>query len=257
MSTPIAAEMYTVRDAADRDLAATLERIAEIGYLGVELVGLHGATAEEFSSHAGRLGLEVIGTVLPFPDEPEFEQYHRDAVELGSATGIIMLGEEDFVTPEAVATTAERCNEFAARVHPDGIELLYHNHWWETTPREDGTVPLFEFAARLEPGVGLVADIYWVAAGGIDVGDTLTELGSKVRRLHLKDGHLKLPVDLSEPMTAVGDGKVDIAAAVAAAPQADWHVTELDEYDGDPLDAIERSYRYLVAAGLSHGRSPV
>ncbi|HEU4600152.1 MAG TPA: sugar phosphate isomerase/epimerase [Solirubrobacterales bacterium] len=256
MSTQIAAEMYTVRDAADADLAATLERIAEIGYLGVELVGLHGATPAEFRAHLDRLELELIGMVLPFPDEAEFEEYHGFAVELGCASGIIMLEDRDFATPEAVARTAERCNDFAARVRPDGIELLYHNHWWETMPREDGTVPLVEFAALLEPGVGLVADIYWVAAGGIDVAATLTELGSKVRRVHVKDGYLKQPVDPTEPMTAVGDGKVDIAAALAAAPQADWHVAELDEYDGDPLEALEKSYRYLVAAGLSHGRKP-
>ncbi|HET7120510.1 MAG TPA: sugar phosphate isomerase/epimerase [Solirubrobacterales bacterium] len=256
MSTPIAAEMYTVRDAADADLAGTLERIAEMGYLGVELVGLHGASSKDFLAHVERLELAVIGAVLPFPGEPESEQCHREAVELGCATGIIMLEEEDFATPEAVARTAERCNDFAARVRPDGIELLYHNHWWETTPREDGTVPLVEFAALLEPEVGLVADIYWVAAGGIDLAATLTELGSKVRRLHVKDGHLRLPVDPTEPMTAVGDGKVDIAAALAAAPQADWHVAELDEYDGDPLDALEQSYRYLVGGGFSHGRKP-
>jgi sugar phosphate isomerase/epimerase len=112
-----------------------------------------------------------------------------------------------------------------------------------------------EFAAQLD-GVGILADIYWVAAGGIDLPGTLTELGPQVRRLHVKDGHLKPgPIDITEPMTAVGDGKVDIAGAIAAAPQVDWHVAELDEYDGDPFEALSRSYDFLVGKGLSRGRS--
>ena len=52
MSNRIAAEMYTVRDAAD---AGTLERIAAMGYLGVELVGLHGATPDRVSFRVSRL----------------------------------------------------------------------------------------------------------------------------------------------------------------------------------------------------------
>jgi sugar phosphate isomerase/epimerase len=255
MATPIAAEIYTVRDAADRDFAGTLERIAAIGYLGVELVGLHGMAPAELMAQLARLDLEVVGASLPFLDQELVGRYYEEGREIGCRTMHTMLGEEHFESPEGVKRAAELCNELGARAADDGIELLYHNHWWEATPRGDGTVPLLEFSAQLE-GVGILADIYWVAAGGIDVAATLTELGPQVRRLHVKDGHLKPgPVDITEPMTAVGDGKVDVAAAIAAAPQVDWHVTELDEYDGDPFDALARSYEYLTGHGLSRGRS--
>ncbi|MFN8215324.1 MAG: sugar phosphate isomerase/epimerase [Solirubrobacterales bacterium] len=256
MRAPIAVEIYTVRDAADRDFAAALERIAAIGYLGVELVGLHGMKPANFLAEIERLDLEVIGATVAGPDEEEeLEKYYGEAVEVGVSVVHTMMDEQHFQTPDAVRRAAELCNRFGARARGDGVELLYHNHWWETTPRADGSVPLLELAAELD-GVGILADVYWVAAGGIDVAATLEELGPKVRRLHVKDGHLKPgPVDITEPMTAVGDGRVDIPAAIAAAPQVDWHVVELDEYDGDPFDALERSYGYLTGNGLSRGRS--
>jgi sugar phosphate isomerase/epimerase len=255
-TVPIAAEIYTVRHAAERDFAGALERIAAMGYLGVELDGLYGTPPRDLLAQLENLDLELIGASLPGPDEGEMlEQCYDTVVTVGAKVALTMMGERHFESPEAVKRAAELCNQLGSRTAGDGIELLYHNHWWEATPRADGTVPLFEFAAQLD-GVGILADIYWVAAGGIDLAATLRELGPKVRRLHVKDGHLRPgPVDITEAMTAVGDGKVDISGALAAAPQVDWHVTELDEYDGDPFEALARSYHYLVAQGLSRGRS--
>ena len=255
MTVPLAAEIYTVREAADRDFVETLDRIASIGFLGVELVGLHGLEPSVFLSSLERLDLAVVGASLPGPDEQELEEYYEEAKAVGCTVAHTMMEEKHFVSPESVKQAAELCNELGSRAQADGIELLYHNHWWECTRWADGRIPLLEFASQLESGVGILADIYWVAAGGIDLPATLMELGPRVRRLHVKDGYLKaVPIDIGEPMTAVGDGKVDVEAALAAAPHVDWHVVELDEYDGDPFEALGRSYRYLTGRGLSRGR---
>jgi sugar phosphate isomerase/epimerase len=251
MAKPIAVHMVSVWGDADRDLSGTLERIAEMGYLGIELVGLHGATPDEFRAKVDALDLEVIGGSLPFlDDEKELEKYYNATRDVGCKLVMTHLEEKHFASPESVAKAADLCNRFAATIQPEGMELVYHNHWWECTPRGDGTLPLVEFASQLDESISLVPDVYWVAVGGVDVADTLRELGGRVKRLHLKDG----PINETDPMTAVGSGKVDIPAAVAAAPQADWHVAELDTYDGDPLEAIAQSYDYLTGNGLSRGR---
>ena len=56
------------------------------------------------------------------------------------------------------------------------------------------------------------------------------------------------------PMVAVGDGVIDIAGTLAAAPGAAWHIVELDRCATDMFEAVEASYRYLVGHGLSRGR---
>lgn len=244
--------MVTVWGEADRDLPGTLGRIAAMGYLGIEIVGLHNATPEEFTTHTEALDLEIIGGSMPFLDEEDkLDQYYSDTRDVGAKYVMGHLEDKHFSSPDAVAAAADLCNQFAAKIQPDGVKLMYHNHWWECTPRDDGTIPLVELASNLDSEIGLIVDVYWVATAGIDVGDTLKELGPRVKRLHLKDG----PVNTTDAMTAVGDGKVDIAAAVAAAPQVDWHVTELDRCDTDPIEALAKSYEYLTEHGLSRGRS--
>jgi hypothetical protein len=56
-------------------------------------------------------------------------------------------------------------------------------------------------------------------------------------------------------MTAVGDGVLDIPAALAAGGSAEWHIVELDRCATDMFEAVERSYHYLVGEGLSQGRA--
>ena len=41
-SVPLAVQLYSLRTEAAIDLRAVLERVAGIGYLGVEFAGLHG-----------------------------------------------------------------------------------------------------------------------------------------------------------------------------------------------------------------------
>jgi hypothetical protein len=47
---PVALQMYTVRDDADRDFGGTVARVAEIGYRAVELAGFGGRTAAAASA---------------------------------------------------------------------------------------------------------------------------------------------------------------------------------------------------------------
>jgi hypothetical protein len=56
-------------------------------------------------------------------------------------------------------------------------------------------------------------------------------------------------------MVAVGSGTLDIAAILASAPTAKWHIVELDRCATDMFAALADSRRYLVDSGLSRGRA--
>ncbi len=44
---PVAVQLYSVRDEAEKDFAGTVKKIAEMGYDGVELAGLYGLSTQE------------------------------------------------------------------------------------------------------------------------------------------------------------------------------------------------------------------
>ena len=48
---PIAVQVYSVREEAERDFAGTMKKLGEMGYDGVELAGLYGKSAEEIRQH--------------------------------------------------------------------------------------------------------------------------------------------------------------------------------------------------------------
>ena len=68
MALPIALQVYSVRDFAEKDFKETMEKVKAMGYEGVELAGLYGHTAPdenkvELFSSASRL--TVSSLLLP------------------------------------------------------------------------------------------------------------------------------------------------------------------------------------------------
>jgi sugar phosphate isomerase/epimerase len=125
-----------------------------------------------------------------------------------------------------------------------GIQVGYHNHWFELEAVFDGRTALEWLADDLDDGVVLEVDTYWAAAGGQDVPALLGRLGDRVRFLHLKDG----PLEPREPQVALGRGVMPVRAILDAAPSCELAVVELDSFDGDMFTALADSVAFL--AGL-------
>jgi sugar phosphate isomerase/epimerase len=102
----------------------------------------------------------------------------------------------------------------------------------------------------LDPSVMFEIDTYWVKTAGLDPAEIIRKLGNRVNLLHLKDG----PAAIEPPQVALGEGVMDIPAAVNAAESAEWLIVELDHCATDMLEAVDKSYQYLVNEGLGHGK---
>jgi sugar phosphate isomerase/epimerase len=115
-----------------------------------------------------------------------------------------------------------------------------HNHWWEFEP-PGGDRPIRLLHEGLHPDIFWQLDVYWAQTAGADPAAVLAELGLRARSIHWKDG----PCVHGEPMTALGQGKVDVPRILRAMTHpVDW-VVELDECATDPLEAARQSRVYL------------
>ncbi len=252
MAAPISIQLYTLREQAKLDFAGVIERLGRIGYAGVEPAGFHGMDGAELRKRVEDAGMRVSSAHIPLPDAEHGEQIFDAHQPLGCRDLVVaFLPEEHFVDAGALARTADALNQAGARARARGLRLGYHNHWWEFRQKVDGRSAHAVLFERLDRDLFAEVDLYWAKTGGVDPAVAVRDLGARARFLHVKDGPADDP---AAPMTAVGEGTLDVRAALRANPAVEWHVVELDRCATDMFEAVERSHRYLVESGLSRGR---
>jgi sugar phosphate isomerase/epimerase len=252
-SAPISVQLYTLRKETAVDFPAVLARLGAKGYPGVELAGFGELSPSKLSSALADAGVSVSSAHVGMQDESAFAAALDDHAAVGCDTVVVpSLPVEAFADLDAVRAAADRVNALVDAAQSRGMTLGYHNHFWEFTAMPDGRPALLHLFEHLAPGVFAEVDIYWAQVGGSDPKGVVTELGSRVGLLHVKDGPADEP---KNPMVAVGDGVVDIPGVLAASPTARWHIVELDRCATDMFEAVERSYDYLVGGGYSAGRA--
>jgi sugar phosphate isomerase/epimerase len=140
-------------------------------------------------------------------------------------------------------------NEANGVCRANGLTLGYHNHWFEYG-KIDGRYAADLLREGLEPDIILEIDTYWAQTAGADPVQIIKTLGARAPLLHIKDG----PCVREEPMVAVGQGKMNVPAIVRAAEgTAQWLIVELDRCATDMLEAVHKSYSYLIGEKLGYG----
>lgn len=242
----LSVQLYTVREALASDLPGTLRRIADLGYGNVELYGFVDL-AEQYSELLPTVGLAAPSAHARLLGN-DVAAIFEAAKRIGVTTVIDPHIDRDlWTTREGIAGAAVSLNEIARIGADHGLTIGYHNHWWETENRIDGTPALEVFADHLDAGVVLEVDTYWAEVGGVSAADLLRTLGERVQLIHVKDGPLTHD---DHDQVAVGSGKVDILDILAASPQA-LRVVELDGCTGDIFDALADSFAYLTTNGVA------
>lgn len=247
MSTSqLSVQLYTVRDALAADLPSTLRRVADIGFTNVELFGFV-ELADQYSELLPASGLSAPSAHARLIGQ-DVEAIFAAAKKIGVSTVIDPhIDRTLWTTREDIAASAAQLNEIAATGAKHGLTIGYHNHWWETENRIDGTPALEVFADLLDEGVVLEVDTYWAEVGGVPAAELLRRLSNRVQFIHVKDGAVTQD---NQDQVAVGSGRMDVAAILAEAPQA-LRVVELDEFNGDVFDALRDSFAYLTANGVT------
>ncbi|SEE88917.1 sugar phosphate isomerase/epimerase family protein [Ruania alba] len=237
---PISVQLYSVRDAMNADMTATLRRIADIGYTNAEAFGF-ADRVDDYKAAKDASGLQIPSGHAKLVEAEDPAAIFDAATTLGISTVIDPAIHADKWSDRAgVEALAARLNELAGQAADQGLTVGYHNHWWELA-EIDGTPALEILAAALDERIVLEVDTYWAEVGGQSAPALLERLGSQVGFLHVKDGPLTRDNKAQLP---AGAGQVPIEAILAAAPDA-VRVVEFDDYAGDVFEGIATSLAYL------------
>ncbi|MFJ4174673.1 sugar phosphate isomerase/epimerase family protein [Microbacterium sp. NPDC089696] len=252
MSLPGAAVMlYTVDALLDDDFEGVLERIAALGYTGVETYGLHGRSAADVKRMLERTGLRVVSAHAPFPHGPDATRILDEYAELGAPNLAWSMEAEEFDDLDAIERGLERVNGGVDAASAYGMTVAYHNHHAEFRNEIDGRPAYDLLLERLHPDARVELDLYWAAVGGASPAAVVRSIGPRLRYVHVKDGPaLTYGHDTLVP---IGQGSVDVLGALREPSTLEWHIVELERLDVDPFLALDESYRYLTGHGVTAG----
>lgn len=255
----LSVQLYTVRNQIEEDLRGTLRRLAEIGFTHVETAFWpDGVSHSEGAAFLRDAGLMVSSIHAELPENGGRELL-PELAELYQCDRLIWHGwPEDprYQTVDGTLELASVYNELFRYLKDNGLRFGLHNHWWEFRTLPNGETPWQILHRELDEEIFSQLDIYWVAVAGLNPSEVIRELGNRVEMLHVKDGPAN-PDDLSadephEPMTAVGEGTLDIPSVMdASSGTAEWMVLEMDEADGDVFALLEESCNYMLENGFA------
>ena len=248
---PISVQLFSLREEAKADFNKTLEKVAAIGYMGVEPAGLHGMTPRDFRRKVESLGMRVSSSHGPWANPNNLSEVVDTVGELGLDIACTGFGAAEFSGLDAIKKTAELVNGMVDKLVEANIKLFMHNHAWEFKEVE-GALAYDHFVKHC-PRVFFEIDTYWATNfGANDPAEQVAKFKARTILLHIKDGTF---VQDGHMVPVGSSGRIDFKKVIAAADPAllRWLVVELDSCETDMFDAIGKSYRFLVDNRLAEG----
>ncbi|MEC3875548.1 sugar phosphate isomerase/epimerase family protein [Chryseobacterium salviniae] len=251
-----AIQLYTVRDAMAASAEKTLERLAAMGFNGLEIYGYDGTffgkNRKEFQQILKNTGLRVIsshhttgiinkgqGTLLD-----NWEKSVEDLHFIGSEYMVCsyLFPEERMIEnykklPELLENSGKITKEA-------GIEFAYHNHDFEFEKFDD-TRNVYDFILENSSPelVKMELDLYWISKAGIDPLLYFDKYPGRFPLWHVKD--MKAG---TKDFTEIGNGTIDFERIFKVGKQAglQYWFLEQDSSDKDIFESIRISSEFLA-----------
>ena len=233
---PISVQVYSVRDAASQDLAGTLEKIAKMGYDGVEFAGYYGKDAKDIRKMLDDNGLKCSGTHTGI-GEMRGDRFDRTAEIhqiLGTKNMIVPGGiDGDLHDVEKNKRIAEEFSKLAEKAKPLGLRVGYHAHGGDAK-LIDGTPAWERFFDNTSSDVVMQMDIGNYMMGGGDPYKMIEKFKGRSKTVHLKEAGQGNPI--------IGSGDVDwkrVFELCESIGGTEWYVVE-DEAGPNAFERIEK-----------------
>jgi len=248
---PLALQLYSVRRDCAENFDAALDKVAAMGFDGVEFAGYYNyaGKAVDLAARLKALKLKAAGTHLRMPD------LRGDAlkatIDFHQAIGcrfLIVPGDAAFTDPEKSKALADEYNTLAQTLKPLGMACGFHNHTGEF--KKDGDKTYWDlFAERTSKDVILQQDCGWTMAAGYDPAAYVRKYPGRTRTTHFKP---TVREGDAGKKAIFGQDSVDWKSVYAACVEVggtEWIVLEQEVYPDNrpPMDCTRDSFAGLKA----------
>ena len=267
---PVAVQVYSIRDEAERDFKGTMKQVKAMGYDGVELAGLYGYSPEEIRDCLIEIGLIAISAHVPYEEliadtEATIDKYVTIGCEYIAIPYLIdeyRPGKGKFTEViENIKRIGEMCKN-------KNVVLLYHNHEFEFTRMEDGRYALDYLYDTVSAEIlQTEIDTCWVKVSGNNPAQYIRKYANRCPIIHLKDYVGESSKHMYD-LIGINDGKMKeintfefrpigygvqnfteiLEAALGAGSK--WIVVEQDSHkERTAMENIKLSREYLTQVG--------
>jgi len=232
---PIAAQMYTLRDAGTlEEQFAILNRA---GVSAVETVDMQKVSAEELSALLEKYKIKVISSHVPIDKlRGNLDDVIAEQKAVGNPVVTVPFLKPEDRPADAAAWTAfgKELGGYADKLAAAGLAMSYHNHDFEMV-KFDGKTALELLLDAAGPKLQSELDVAWVARSGTDPAEFLGTLNGRVFAIHAKDNAPAGTAENERGFATLGTGVLDWKTILPAAKKAGakWFILEHDM----PLDA--------------------
>jgi sugar phosphate isomerase/epimerase len=253
MTIPIGLQLYSVRGECARDLPATLQAVAEIGYVGAEPWGYDGVSLE-WQGHPCRdirrlyddnnllcCGIHLTTGALLGDNLARTVEFNKT---LGNRFLIVAADAQRMKSVEGVMELAGILNDAVDTLAGEGMFPGYHAHGFDFATL-DGRIAWDILFENTRPEVIMQLDIGNCAGGGGDPIATLRKFPNRARTLHLRE--------FGGPEgSVIGEGQADwpeIFRLCETTQNTEWYVVEEGGRDGLGFEIPRRSREALRRMG--------
>jgi len=254
----IGLQLFTVRDAMEKDPKATLAKVANLGFTSVEgatYTGsqlFYGMTAAEYAKTLKANGLiapsshymlgesmDAKGTITN-----EWQKAVDDAAAAGTKYMVCAyLLEPERGTLDHYKATADKFNKAAEICKAAGMQFCYHNHDFEFEA-QNGKYPFDVLLENTDKNlVKFELDLYWANKAKQDPIALFNRYPGRFPLWHVKD----MDKTAAQGITEVGNGSIDFKKIFAQSKKSglEYFFVEQDITPGDPFDSISKSISYV------------
>ena len=181
-------QLFSVRDAMEKDVEATLKAVSEMGYECVEFAGYFGKTAEEMKALCDKYNLTPVSVHQKydvFIDEPEESVNYLKTLGV-KYCGIPWVSGEDW--RDNYDMLISDMKKVSKLLNDNGIKLLYHNHDFEFYIKH-GDDNVIDALFRELPAevIQTELDLCWVHYAGKNPVEYVEKYGDREEVVHIKD----------------------------------------------------------------------
>jgi len=246
----IGSPLFILRDECQKDLMGVIEKLAEIGFSGIEFLGFFGHAPADIKRKLDSCGLAAIGNHVSFGEFANHtDKVIADHKELGCGYVTVGAPDQDGLPGgrdyQKALNTLEKIGEAA---NAAGMKLLFHNHADELKNTYGGKTILENIMDDVAPGLlYLEPDFGWMQIGGAEPMFFADRYENRCPVVHFKDF---IPAGDGFLFRPTGYGVVDYAALYEKISsfdvQPEWYVLDHDcSYARDIWFDLKISLEYM------------